>query len=254
MYRISLRAHVRRLKGLLSNSDRIDLARRRERLRNRIDTFSKTALTYLRGINRLQEALEETAPLDDEASDDEENPFAPTYRELFGGEPETQPLLMPSTIGKEACVRLGLMEVMDKEIALREGQANDALEGLRQGIGEKSFMFRERLRHAKGKKMVTRARSGILAVGRALNNHRRVYGFARRALVSLGAEVESNSIKYKPVKLSDLRASTIIYDPSAPQQRNARLAWFWASSAGDSADNVLLTECRRTRRLRWVSH
>ena len=242
--RIALRAHVRQLKNNWTSAEKLEVSKRRERLRNRIQSFNERALTYLRGINHIQLTLDEVEPLADEASDDDDDrdPFLLTHAEMSSGQPESLSLLLPSTIGRETCMNLGLAEIMNKEIALQEGQANDALEGLRQGIGEKSFLFREHVRLAEGIKQKTRARAAVQTVGRALNNHRRIYGFARRALIALGAEVESNSVRYKPVTLQDLWASTTIYNPGAPGQRNKCLAWFWGSYEKGDEDS-LLTEC-----------
>ena len=199
---------------------------------------------HLQGIEQLQEIADDITPLTDEDSDNEDDSFRPTYEQLFIGEPESWVLLLPSTLGYEECVRLKLHRVVKKEIALREGQANDALHGLRQGIGEKSFRFREHLRHAKGNIQSTRARSGIQSVGRVVNHHRRVYGFARRALISLAAESEENSTTYKEVSLVDLKASSVIYNIKAPGQRNKNLAWFWSSHVlGEHTDDDVMTEC-----------
>jgi hypothetical protein len=243
-YRIKLREFVRRLGGMWSPANRLEVAKRRERLRARIDTFNRTGLMHLRHAEDIEEIPDNIKVLDDEASDDEEDPFLPSAEDLFTGEPELRPLFMPSTLGYEKCAQLKLQRVADKEIALREGQANDALDGLRSGIGEKSFRYRQQLRHAKGKIQSTRARSAIYTVGRELNHYRRVYGFARRALIALGAESAENSERYKPVLLRDLQTSTIIFDLNAPGQRNRRLAWFWSTPGlGEEAENNLLTEC-----------
>lgn len=228
-----------------SQANRLEVAKRRERLQARIETFNRTGLTHLRHAEDIEEIPDNIAVLDDEASDDEEDPFLPSATELFTGEPELRPLFMPSTLGYENCTRLNLQKVADKEIALRKGQANDALDGLRSGIGEKSFRYRQQLRHAKGKIQSTRARSAIHTVGRELNYHRRVYGFARRALIALGAESEEDSEQYKPVLLRDLQTSTIIFNLNAPGQRNNRLAWFWSALVlGEEAEEDLLTECK----------
>ena len=199
---------------------------------------------HLHHAEDIEDIPDNIEVLDDEASDDEDDPFLPSTKELFTGEPELHLLFMPSTLGYERCARLKLQKVADKEIALWKGQANDALDGLRSGIGEKSFRYQQQLRHAKGKIQSTRARSAIHTVGRELNHHRRVYGFARRALIALGAESEENSEHYKPILLRDLQTSTIIFNLNAPGQRNQRLAWFWSTPVlGEEADDDLLTEC-----------
>ena len=98
----------------------------------------------------MQDFADDIIPLSDEDSDNEDDPFQPTYEELFNGKLESWVLLLPLTLGYGECVRLKLQRFVRKEIALQEGQANDALQGLHCGIGEKSFRFWEHLRHAKG--------------------------------------------------------------------------------------------------------
>ena len=228
-----------------SNAELLEVAQRRERLRKRVDVFNRSAVKYLQGIGQLQNIPGDIAPLNDEHSDEEEDPFRPSYKELFMGEPESRVLHLPSMLGEEECIRLKLGSIMRKEVALREGQANDALQGLRRGIGEKSFRFRGHLRFAKGNIEKTRARSGIKSVSRALNHQRRVYSFARRALISLGAESEEASETYKEVSLADLKASTVIYDINAPGKRNKNLAWFWSTHVmGNHTEDGVMTECK----------
>ena len=168
--------------------------------------------------------------MEDEQSDEEEDPFALTDSEMTG-EPETMMLLLPSSLGYDACIKLKLKAVMEKEIKLLEGQANDALHGLQQSIGEKSFMFREWLRFAKGIQQTTWARSRIMAVDQTLTHQQCVYGFAQQALITMGAEVEGETATYKPVTHLDLKASALIYNINEPGQGNAKRAWFWAMNS-----------------------
>jgi len=42
--------------------------------------------------------------------------------------------------------RLGLATMASQELELRQGQANDALEGLRLALGHKSLLFRTKVR------------------------------------------------------------------------------------------------------------
>ena len=228
-----------------SPANKLDIAKRRERLQARIDTFNHAGLMHLHHVEDIEDIPENIEVLDDEASDDEDDPFLPSAKELFTGEPELRPLFMPSTLGYKRCARLKLQKVADKEIALRKGQANDALDGLHSGIGEKSFRYWQQLHHAKGNIQSTRAHSTIHTVGRELNHHCWVYGFACQALITLGAESAENSEHYKPVLLRDLQTSNIIFNPNAPGQRNQRLAWFWSTPLlEEEADNNILMECK----------
>ena len=42
--------------------------------------------------------------------------------------------------------RLGLVTIPSQELDLRQGQANDALEGLRLALGHKTLVFRTKVR------------------------------------------------------------------------------------------------------------
>jgi hypothetical protein len=202
-------------------------------------------MTYLPTIQLGEEGDLEIHLLEDEAMEEEEDPFMPSDKDLFQGEPESCSLLFPSTLGLNTCIKSNGQDVALKEARLREGQANDALEKLRQGIGEKSFMFRECLRQAKGVKQNTRARTRITAMDRSLTTNRCIYGLARNALIKLGAEVEGDTAKYKPVTRADMKASAIIYNINEPGQRNKRLAWFWSmhGQTSEAAENKLMLEC-----------
>jgi hypothetical protein len=58
--------------------------------------------------------------------------------------PETKALALPSSLAPGEIERLGLDNLAGQEAALRWGQINDALEGLRMALGEKSRMLRAR--------------------------------------------------------------------------------------------------------------
>jgi hypothetical protein len=246
---MTLRAYIRRLHGLWSKADKLEIAKRRARLRGRIDAFNDVAPMFLRGTHRLEDLKDDMIALDDEATDDEDDPFAPPDLESYVGEAELIALRLPSTMGRDICLKLKLNDIIDTEFSLRKGQANDALGGLRQSIGEKSFMYRENLRPAKGIKQTTRARSRITAVDRTLTMHRCVYALARRALLRLAADSATISAEYQPVTRADLKASSIIYNISEPGSRHSKLAWFWSTNEvnSEAAEGELLTECEITK-------
>jgi len=51
---------------------------------------------------------------------------------------------MPSSLQITDMHRLGLVTMASQELELRQGQANDALEGLRLALGHKSLLFEPR--------------------------------------------------------------------------------------------------------------
>ena len=180
---------------------------------------------------------------DEPISDDEDDdPFGPLLNEPPDVEDEV--LLLPSTFGDKACRAAALTAALEKETGLRRGQANDALQQLRQVIGQKSFLYRENLRKAEGKIHQTRAWTTIKGIDDKLTTMRLIYSAARIALISLGAETEAEPVYYRPVTRADLRVGTIILNPNAAGQRNARLAWFWTVDMERDVDNSkLLKEC-----------
>lgn len=175
---------------------------------------------------------------------DDENPFMPRQPVRYGPlEVETTKIRLPSTIGLDQCTEAGLLHVVKKELKLREGQANDALQGLRMAIARKSFIFRTTVRNARSKIMKTRAWDDIKIVTTTVQHHARIYSSARQAMVRLGAS-EQIMQKYKVLLKEDLRASTIIIDSNVRGERNSSMSWFWSLDVkGDSLDNGLMLEC-----------
>ena len=58
-----------------SKTELLEVAQRQERLRKRVDVFNRSAVKYLQGIGQLQNIPEDITPLNDEDSDEEEDPF-----------------------------------------------------------------------------------------------------------------------------------------------------------------------------------
>jgi len=55
-------------------------------------------------------------------------------------------IFMPSSLQIADIHRLGLASMASQELELRQGQAHDALEGLRLALGHKSLLFRTKVR------------------------------------------------------------------------------------------------------------
>lgn len=225
----------------------LDIAKRRERLLARIISFQDQAEIFMSALN-----IESSQPelVDEDWSDEETDNKGPEelfelaqdgVQHLSVGSVESITLFLPSTFGEDSCKHAGLTTVILKEIALREGQANDSLHQLRLSIGQKSFLFRTQLRNAASKTRKTKAWDDISAVGNTVSHHRRVYHSARDALIALGAPSEVLN-KYQVIHTKDVRSSTAIVDPNARGQRNVSLPWFWSVGV-KRADGALMTEC-----------
>lgn len=219
------------------------------KLLKRVDEFNNEAYTYISdilvddigGVPDVDPGENQFLSLLDEDILAEERPFImPRLRA------ENKKLTLPSNLGLEACIDGGLKGLIEKESKLREGQANDALQGVRSSLGEKSFLFRNDLRLANSKVKKTWSWTRLMAVNQKLNLHRWVYNKARKALIELGADARIQN-RYKELTADHLKVSTAVVEPNASGQRDIHLAWFWNMNLGprDATDN-LLTECKPT--------
>jgi len=240
--------YIHRKGRYTSTEDKLDIATRRERLRRKVDSFNNKAAQYLEGVLDTTDVTTTRSRVADEilSDDEDDDPFGEPAQDEC--EIKDEILFLPSTFGEEPCRAAGLTTPLEKEIGLRQGQANDALQQLRQTIGQKSFLYRENLRKAEGKIHQTRAWTTIKIIDDNLTMTRLTYAAARRALISLGAENEAEPIYYRQVTKADMRVGTIILNPNAAGQRNARLAWFWTVDMELDADNSkLMKECKHHR-------
>ena len=134
-------------------------------------------------------------------------------------------------------------DAREREIALRIGEANDALQGIRTEIGYKSYLYRAQIRPYKGKNRRTRGWDNIKRSDRELKFHQKVYSHALSALRNLHASADILA-QYKEITKEDLRTVTAVSEPNARGQSKEKLAWFWSLDvAGDSEGSEHLDEC-----------
>ena len=108
---------------------------------------------------------------------------------------------------------------------LREGQANDSLEKLRECLAEKSLRFRKELRSATGQKKMTRAWDSIHRMEDQIKQTVAIYRAARDAIGELG-EVAGLE-RFQEITKSDLKMSGDIVEENRVGQRSSVLPWFW---------------------------
>jgi len=217
---------------------------RQHRLQSRIDEFHDSAAKMWPPIDDEDLWLEErpVEPLDILPTDsEEEEEFIPHHPITREG-PEKALLLLPSNIGLDKCVALGYGSFAEQEKALRIGQMNDSLHGLRLAISRKAVVFRG-LRSAKSKNKKTRSWDEIMQVDGSVRHHARVYCRARTAFKRLGAG-EAELARFQPLTRAQLSVTTARIDPSLRGQRDASLAWFWSMDVqADGRAAYGMTEC-----------
>ncbi|KAG5634201.1 hypothetical protein H0H81_002915, partial [Sphagnurus paluster] len=167
--------------------------------------------------------------------------------------PESRSILLPSNMSKQDRKAFGLNSLRKKELALRQGQANEALQAIRIGIGEKSFRFRNNFRPANSKGLKTRAWTLINNAGKKLQQHRLLYRQARQAMILLGADHLTRET-YKDLTTDDMKTSTAVQQTNASGQRNAELSWIWRMEGiFDGDEDAFVTELQRVNWIRAKS-
>lgn len=235
---------------------KVDIAKKRERLRVRIDAFNKMGMTFLGwnpASNENQALLREEFDMDDVLQMEDDLAEAATKAAhaqeaaLAAAEAvEHVKIALPSAMGQEHLHAHGLQDLLSKEYQLRQGQANDALQNVRESLANLSFEYGKKLRKIKKSKVKkTRAWAAVHSVGRTLHFHRQIYSYAVEAISRLGDPEKLIGRQYKPLLKEDMKANTAVADPNARGQSKAKPAWFWSSNlAGDMRDNERMVECK----------
>jgi hypothetical protein len=244
--RLKLSAYARKVKTERTIDNQIQLQERRLRLLSDIETSNRNADLFLDTADNLHDTEENIGVTgipdeflsDTETTDDDDIDLSSRVQ------PEDIVLTLPSSLGPDWCAEESNRNIVQQEIGLRQGQANDALHHVRIGLAEKSFTFRTQIRNARSQKKKTIAWNGFHSLEANLRHQVRVYSKARHALVQLGADAEILA-KYQVLKPEDLKVSTAVVDPRLPSRKEANLAWFWKVDVqGDTTTDGWMAECK----------
>lgn len=158
--------------------------------------------------------------------------------------PETRQLLFISAIPATKRAILDVQEVVSQETALREGQANDALAGLRNSLAYLSLVFRTKVRNAKSQYTKTRAWDEVGKANIQLRKYVSTYRTARNALIQLGAPRETLN-QFQEIKKDNLKMPGDIVEANRIGQRSDAVAWFWRLDNDKDGDNEgWMKECK----------
>ncbi|KAK7678352.1 hypothetical protein QCA50_018701 [Cerrena zonata] len=239
---------------------------KRVKLQKRIDEFHRSSNIYLPPAN--DDSIIPIDPREDsdwELDDEGELVVPGSYPEDVELDPgivdlpnsslpaEKQTLLLPSAFGRGECAGR-LKDITKVELAIRTGQANDTLHALRLAIGQKSFVFRNKVRKGhtnpnSGYHDRLRNYAEVQTIGGTIDYLAKVYMSAHKAMISLNASDETMS-KYQVLHKSDVGANTAIVNFNAAGQRNATLSWIWQRHHSATEDPVWIQELYRVNWLR----
>jgi hypothetical protein len=218
-------------KGEISEQQKIDLMDRRRKLEKKLDQFEVLSEGFL--VARSPER-ETRYRLDDRWDDiddrphDSENPNAETVSPNSNSNPpEDRRPLLPSALGWEECVRLGLRSQAQAELLLRTAQLDDLLKVLRDRVGERSLLYETEIRSRGNYYQTTRSWKTVHGVTESLRQTAECYSIAWAAFMDLNP-TESQKERYRELKRGDLKNINGAMDPSLRGQRNSTLSWIWA--------------------------
>jgi len=155
--------------------------------------------------------------------------------------PEVVVLPLPSNI-ISAKFRPPLEHLMSIERDLRKGQANDALEGLRIGLANKSLLLLTGVNQSTSTKQSTRAWASVRNAQSQILFHASAYQRAWQALKCVGTT--EDLLKYQKLEEKHLVVVKDVVMAKRFGQGNDRLAWFWhIGPSEDALTGEWMEEC-----------
>jgi hypothetical protein len=154
--------------------------------------------------------------------------------------PEDYTLRLPSTFPTDKHPGMGLVTLADLELQLRIGQAHDALHHLRDMLGLKSFLVRQKYLWARGQREITRADTTLARSQRLVEKWALVYRQNRTALLALDETTSRGP-------LQELKADhLIVLSKWLDEQRfggdHSDLPWFWRLAIPENAEGGMSVE------------
>ena len=234
----------------------------RSRLAKQVKDFLETASSILPPLEEddLQPILDEKidTPLDEsvepeELLDDsleEECYYEEDETEAPSVLPEAVILPLPSNI-ISLKVRQSIESLISIERQLQKGQANDALEGLRIGLANKSLLLQTNVNQSTSTKQSTRAWASVRNSQSQILAYAGSYQRARHALQSVGTP--EDLLTYQKLEQKDLVVVKDITKAKRFGQGSDALAWFWRiGPSKDALTGEWMEECKPIPSLSFV--
>ncbi|TEB28894.1 hypothetical protein FA13DRAFT_1632868 [Coprinellus micaceus] len=138
------------------------------------------------------------------------------------------------------------------EEKLREAQATEILEALREEVGFKSCLYRENRQFTEEKRERTRMYDAINKVDRTIRYHSRRYIQCRWAMGRLG--MLAKYPQFEVLTRDHVRPVTAVFQPNARGQRDISLSWIWTyRTKGGKGTKAYLKELYRVSWIRAIS-
>jgi hypothetical protein len=258
--RLAIRYHLRSQGSRITAHELQTIDNRRTRLQEQIDLFDRQVNLFL--LHQRPIDTSDIPPLGnydqydhaddpDAAGKSKERPQSPSPNpisrvsdgsgmDIFS--PEDHPIILPSSLGWDWCIKNGVKSLAVKEAQLRHAQANGAIHCIRLALGFKSALFRTQVRTAKTQQTKTRAWTAINGVDTTVHEHARIYGMARDAFRNIrkgypdGAELQQLYPK-------DLQVATLVLGSDEVGQRNTQRSWIWGFGKTANDKGTWMDDC-----------
>jgi hypothetical protein len=238
-----------------TDKQQLRIGRFRTLLGRQVNTFLRTAATFLPNIEdvdlkqsedeEIDTPAEESVEAEDliDSSLDEEVYFEDEDEpEAASVLPEAVILPLPSNIVSSK-LKSSIESLITVERELRRGQANDSLEGLRIGLANKSLLLLTDVNRSKSTKQSTKAWDGVRNSQTQILFHARSYQRAWKALKSIGTQ--DDLVIYQKLEEKDLVVVKDITMAKRFGQGSDRLAWFWRIGPNkDKLTGEWMEECK----------
>ncbi|KAH8980042.1 hypothetical protein EDB86DRAFT_3088268 [Lactarius hatsudake] len=168
---------------------------------------------------------------------------------MDGLNPEDAPILLPSSLGWEWCIRHGAQSLAGKEVQLRHAQASESIHRIRLALGFKSALFRTHVRPAHTQQTKTRAWNAIHSVDTNVHEHARIYSMARDAYHKI-QQASVNLPDLPKLRAEDLHVATLVLGSEPVGQRNRQKSWIWGFGHTVEDDGTWMDDFERVHWLR----
>uniref|UniRef100_A0A5K1K3H2 CHIP6 n=1 Tax=Ganoderma boninense TaxID=34458 RepID=A0A5K1K3H2_9APHY len=253
--KIGIAYTARRVVSTSGTQARLSLVQQRQKVASAISAFHRVGVRHMPGRmpgdgGDIRSDTTDFGIQWDEERDDQNVPQEGS--DFPADQPESHPIALPSTFGARFLRLHGFEDLMKKERQLREGQMNDALQGIRTGIGYKSLLYRAKVRNASSYRARLRSFDDVHVADEGVRKHVRIYMQSRAAMDRLfdsdvpedQQELHTVRLRYREIKKEDLRASTAVLEAFTPGLRNEHSAWFWnVSDTETGAESAWTQQC-----------
>jgi hypothetical protein len=236
------------------------IAHMRGRLGKQVKDFLHTAPIFLPALEEVDLQPFEEEEVIETPAEEAVDPEDPDLDETLDGDyeleeqdeaeipsifPEEVVLPLPSgIISIELKASLESLRLVERE--LRKGQANDALEGLRVGLANKSLLLLTDVNQSTTTKQSTRAWASVRNAQSQILSHAQSYQRAWRALQFVGTP--QDLLIYQKLDVKDLVTVKDITMAKRFEQGSDTLAWFWRiGPAQERLTGEWLGECKLKR-------